>query len=50
MADALSTAASGRACRALHEADAEAEKRGEIEEGLTREEFAAGYAKYLPAR
>jgi hypothetical protein len=34
---------------ALYEADVEAEKRGEIEEGLTREEFAAQYAKYLPA-
>lgn len=34
---------------ALYEADVEAEKRGEIDEGLTREEFAARYAKYLPA-
>lgn len=32
----------------LYEADMAAEERGEIEEGLTRDEFAAKYAKYLP--
>jgi len=29
--------------------DLEAEKRGETDEGLTREEFKARYAQYLPA-
>ncbi len=29
-------------------ADVEAEERGEPDEGLTREEFEARYAKYLP--
>lgn len=32
------------------QADLDAEERGEIDEGLTREEFEARYARYLPGR
>jgi len=33
-----------------YQADVAAEERGDIEEGLTAEEFAARYAEYLPGR
>lgn len=33
-----------------YEADVAAEERGEIDEGLTAEEFADRYAEYLPGR
>lgn len=32
----------------LYEADVAAQERGDIDTGLTRDEFAAKYAKYLP--
>jgi hypothetical protein len=34
----------------LHAADVAAESRGELDEGLSAEEFAARYADYLPGR
>ena len=33
-----------------YKADVEAEERGEADDGLTAEEFAARYAEYLPGR
>ncbi|MEO7556545.1 MAG: hypothetical protein ABIV94_08080 [Acidimicrobiales bacterium] len=34
---------------ASYEADVQAEERGEIDEGLTRDEIEARYAKYMPS-